>query len=570
VSRQRTGIGRAVTVSGRHAASACTASTMIDVPGLVRPFSGEKSATWGPPNYRVYQCGDGSWVFLATLTAPFFLAALDAMDLLDVMVLPGVDGEFLNVFRPEVQPMVKARLAARFAERSGAAWREILDAARVPNAPVQTREEWAASETVKAGGMLVRLPHRVVGEVVLPGPSVELGDSPGDAAWLFDRSASVDPTSIWPEVHSDREPVDPGNDSDLPLEGLRVLDTSSFIAGPFTSTVLENFGARVVKVEQASGDPFGQVASATYAALNRGKSRVVLDLKAPADLRRFYGLARECDVMIENMSLGRAETLGIGIDALAKDNPAIVVCSVRAWGAGPLKDTPGFDPVLQARSGLMAAQGGDGEPVVLAVPVTDIGTGTLAAFGALAALYAREALGKGQHVQASLARTSLAFQAAELTTYDGCPRPLVGDPAFLGESAHHRLYRGDDGWIAIRATAASLQTILRHEGEASSPDPATDLESVLRHRTVDETLRSLAEAGIVAVPVLDRGHLFSDPRLLENDFFFPVDDAALGPVTAVRSFADWEGVPSVPSARTHALGEDTAALMEKGWPARGV
>jgi crotonobetainyl-CoA:carnitine CoA-transferase CaiB-like acyl-CoA transferase len=434
---------------------------------------------------------------------------------------------------------------------------------------VQTREEWAASETVKAGGMLVRLPHRALGEVVLPGPAVELGDSPGGATRLFDRTGCVDPTSIWPEHHSDGEPPDLGQHPGLPLAGLRVLDTSSFIAGPFTSTVLENFGATVVKVEQSSGDPFGQVASATYAALNRGKSRVVLDLKSPADLQRFYGLARECDVMIENMSLGRAEKLGIGIDDLAKDNPGIVVCSVRAWGAGPLKDTPGFDPVLQARSGLMAAQGGDGEPVVLAVPVTDIGTGTLAALGALAALYAREALGRGQHVEASLARTSLAFQAAELTTYGGRARPLVGHPAFLGESAHHRLYGCSDGWIAIRATEQGLETFLAHDGVAS-PGDAADLEPALGRLTVDEALRILAEAGIVAVPVLDRHHLFSDPLLLENDFFLPVDDAALGPVTAVRSFADWDGVPQVPSARTHALGEDTVALVENGWPARGA
>jgi hypothetical protein len=145
---------------------------------------------------------------------------------------------------------------------------------------------------------------------------------------------------------------------------------------------------------------------------------------------------------------------------------------------------------------------------------------------------------------------------------------VLGDPAFLGESAHHRLYHCEDGWIAVRATVPALETFLAGEAP-SSTGPAADLESALGHRTMDEAERALADAGIVAVSVLDRAHLFSDPRLLENDFFFPVDDAVLGPVTAVRAFADWEGVAPAPSARTHALGEDTAGLVERGWAATG-
>jgi crotonobetainyl-CoA:carnitine CoA-transferase CaiB-like acyl-CoA transferase len=563
LSRQKTGVGRGITVSGLHAVAALNVSTMVDVPGLVRPFSGEKSATWGPPNFRVYCCRDGSWLFLAALTAPFFIAALDAMGLLDVMVLPGVDGEFLNVFLPGVKPMVEARLAARFLERSGPDWQQILDSARVPNAPVQAREEWAASETVKAGAMLVGLRHEAVGEVTLPGPAVELCDAPGRVEWLFDGEAVVDPRGIWLEVRSHGGHAGAGSDARPPLNGLRVLDVSSFLAGPFASTVLENFGATVVKVEQSSGDPFGQVASATYAALNRGKSRVVLDLKDPADLRSFYTLAADCDAVIDNMSLGLAEKLGINFDELAKKNSDIVVCSISAWGIGPLKDTPGFDPLLQARSGLMAAQGGGGAPVVQAAPVTDIGTGTLGAFGVLTALFARAALGQGQQVRASLARTSLIFQAAEFTTFAQRPPPVFGNPSFLGESAHHRLYQCDDGWIAICTNERTLELLLHNHVALSDRD---DMASGLRRLAVSEAVALMVDAGLPAVAVLGRDRLFGDPQLVENDFFFPVDDAALGPATAVRSFADWEDVPTPSAARTHGLGEDTSAVVRRGWP----
>ncbi len=567
--RQTTGLGRGITVSGLHAVAALNVSTMVDLPGILRPFAGEKSTTWGPPNYRVYRCGDNTWLYLAALTAPFFIAALDAMDMMDVMLMPGVDGEFLNVFLPDIKPVVAGRLTSRFMERSGAAWHELLNSARVPNALVQSREEWAASETVSAGKMLVEVAHETLGDVVLPGPSVELCASPAKAQWLTDCDALVDPGDVWADERHAGGEGDTRIDDKLPLHGLRILDVSSFIAGPFTSSVLENFGATVCKVEQSTGDPFGQVARATYASLNRGKSRVVLDLKAADGIRSFHALAQECDAVIDNMSFGSAEKLGIDFETLARSNPQIVVCSISAWGNGPLKFTPGFDPVLQARSGLMAAQGGDGEPIIQAVPVTDIGTGTLSAFGILTALFARERLGRGQQVRASLARTSLAFQAAEFTTFAGRSRPIVGDPAFLGESARHRLYLCADGWIALSADEHNFETAVALVRKLARVEgPTDDPESAVRALTVHQTLAAMGEAGVPAVAALGRNQLFGDPFLRENDFFFHIDDADLGPVTAVRAYAEWEGVVSPDVARTHGLGEDTAHVLASGWPPR--
>ena len=123
LARQRTGLGRGITVSGLHAVAALNVSTMVDLPGILRPFAGEKSTTWGPPNYRVYRCGDDTWLYLAALTAPFFIAALDAMDMMDVMLMPGVDGEFLNVFLADIKPVVgsPAGEPVHGEERSGVA-----------------------------------------------------------------------------------------------------------------------------------------------------------------------------------------------------------------------------------------------------------------------------------------------------------------------------------------------------------------------------------------------------------------------------------------------------------------
>jgi crotonobetainyl-CoA:carnitine CoA-transferase CaiB-like acyl-CoA transferase len=568
LSRQKTGHGRGVTVTGLHAVAALNVSTMVNTEGLVRPFAGEKSATWGPPNFRVYRCSDDSWLFLAALTAPFFIAALDAIDLMDVMVLPGVDGEFLNVFRPEIKGMVGARLAARFIERSGLDWHGVLDSARVPNALVQSREEWAASETVQAGGMLSEFDHESLGKVVLPGPAVELCESPGRVDWFTDIEARIDPGHVWLDERPDEPSVVNPTSMDLPLDGLRILDVSSFMAGPFTSTVLKNFGATVFKVEQSTGDPFAHVAAVSYAAINRDKSRLILDLKSSADLQSFYALAEKCDAVIDNLSFGLAEKLGIDFGSLSKVNPGIVACSLSAWGPGPLKGTPGFDPVLQAQSGLMAAQGGEGEPVVQAVAVTDIGTGTLSAFGLLAALFGRVRLGKGQQVRTSLASTSLTFQAAEFTSFASRPSPIIGDPAFLGENAHHRLYRCEDGWVAIRANEQSLARFLESQMRDSSRPQgrSDDIESDLRRLTVNDAVARMTQAGVPAAPVLHRNRMFGDPLLTENNFFFSVEDPTLGPVIAVRSFADWEGVERSDMARVHDLGEDTSMAVSEGWP----
>ena len=174
LSREARGSGGAVTVSGLHAVSALNVAIMVDLPGMIRPFSGPKKAAWGPANFRMYRCRDGTWLFLAALTAPFFIMALNALELMDVMLLPGIDGEFTNIRKPEMNEMVSSKIAERMIERDRSEWQEVFDGARVPNGPIQVREEWAVSETVAAEEMLVSMPHNFVGEVGLPDVSIRL------------------------------------------------------------------------------------------------------------------------------------------------------------------------------------------------------------------------------------------------------------------------------------------------------------------------------------------------------------------------------------------------------------
>lgn len=200
LGRERTGLGRAVTVSGLHAVAAMNATIMVDLPGTVRPFGGPKAAVTGGPNFRMYQCRDGTWLFIAALTPSFFEKALDAMGLGSLMGLPGIDGDFGRLRNPELQPLVAGPVEARIREKARSDWLAIFNQAGVPNAPIEPREEWLRSETVAANRGLITVDHSELGPVVLPGITVELSVTPGRVDGLADRTAMVRPADVWADA----------------------------------------------------------------------------------------------------------------------------------------------------------------------------------------------------------------------------------------------------------------------------------------------------------------------------------------------------------------------------------
>ena len=556
LERMRSGRGRALTVSGMHAAGLTNVAIMLDLPGVVRPYGGTKMGASGiSPNFSAYRCRDGEWVFLGCLTPGFFFQALEVLDAMEVMVLPGVDGDFARLRTS--QGAAREVLEAKFAERDSAEWLDILTRAGVPNAPIETRAQWAESPTVAAGRLLVELPAAGLGVVRLPDVGVELTATPGAVRWLPGPEAVAAADDVWRSVVVDTtEETDDTDDTDdtarpLPLEGLRVIDASSFIAGPLTSTILGDFGATVVKLEQPTGDEF-RVAGASYSVINRSKFQVTADLKGPDGRALLRRLLADADVVLENMRPGVAERRGLDRASVAAVNQRAITCAIKAWGAGPLADTPGFDPLIQARSGLMRAQGRDDVPVLLGPAVHDIGVATLSAFGILAALVVRERDSIGQEVRASLSRTSLVFQAAEFTELrvPEAPGATLAPPSIPG-----RLHRCADGWVAVADSADGH--------DADDADTASRLGAM----TVDDALAWLHARGAVAVPVLDRTEIFRAPDLEGNGFFGTVVDPDFGPIKAVCSFARWHGSPGADVLFTRSLGQDDEAVRRQGWQA---
>jgi crotonobetainyl-CoA:carnitine CoA-transferase CaiB-like acyl-CoA transferase len=308
-----------------------------------------------------------------------------------------------------------------------------------------------------------------------------------------------------------------------PLDGIRVVDLTSYIAGSYAAMMLADLGAAVIKVESLRGDSFRELSG--FFGWNRGKRSIAVDLKAPQGRVIVERLATTGDVVIENMRVGAADRLGLGAARLRTLNPRLVYCSITGFGStGPYVHRPAFDPVLQAMAGMMALQGVAGPPQYLRIPVTDYYAAALGAQAILAALFVRERTGEGQHVETSLLHASLALQSGHVVQYAGRPAPARDNPTY-------RLYQAEDGeWLFLacgnQAFWAKLCAAIGIEHLAADPRFASwtlrvdhaaallpVLEAAFRARPRAHWLEVLAAHDIPAAPVQSLAEFMDDPAV---------------------------------------------------------
>ncbi len=255
----------------------------------------------------------------------------------------------------------------------------------------------------------------------------------------------------------------------MPLSGVRVLDLGRHLAGPTCAQFLGDLGADVIKIEnpqrgedgRAAGPPFFDESgpaeageSAFFLSANRNKRSLAMEIKGPEGQALFRRLAATADVVVENFRPGVMDALGIGYDAIAATNPRIIYASLSGFGAdGPAASRPGLDNIIQGFSGLMSVTGFEGgEPVRVGIPVADLFTGLIGAYGVLAALMARERTGRGQRVETSLLESMvgmLGFQAVRYLNGAGVPPPAGNHHPI---NAPYGAYRTKDGWVILGAT----------------------------------------------------------------------------------------------------------------------
>jgi crotonobetainyl-CoA:carnitine CoA-transferase CaiB-like acyl-CoA transferase len=554
LERSKSGKGQAVTVSGLHGLSEVSGPVrVLDAPPLPRG-----QPLGASPSYRLYQCGDGRWFFLGTLFANFYVKVFQALRIEDRWEELALD------------PLAaRDTLVAIFATRPRTEWLQLLQDNGVPCAPVGPREAWFAGETVAEAGLRLTFDHPILGEVAIPAPPARLCETPGSVRGLAQPIAAP-PTWARRAAPAAGE----GGEGAPPLDGIRVLDLGTVIAGAHAGGVLANLGADVIKIEPLEGDPFRSDGGG-FMAYNRGKRGLGLDLKQQAAKQVFYDLVRQADVVIDNYRFGVRTRLGIDYATLKAINPRIISCSINAYGdKGARATLPGFDPLLQAEGGMMQAQGGCDEPILHTIPVNDVATSAVVSMSVIAALNARQRTGRGQEIITSLAAQSLTFQLAEVVAYEGRPQNDIGGRDCLGPRALQRFYEcGDGGWLALvceRANEAkALSAVLGVEIGADALTAPRDgplslaLAKAILGRRRDETVQALLAAGVPAAPALRGVEALESDWLWENRTLERWVHPRLGDIIGVRAYADFSRTPAGFQRPTPDLGEHSSSLLSE-------
>ena len=377
------------------------------------------------------------------------------------------------------------------------------------------------------------------------------------------------------------------NGPKLPLEGVRVLDLSRVLAGPYATMVLGDLGADVLKVEHPErgddtrhwGPPFAGGESAYFLSINRNKRSIGVDLKVQEGLERVKTLAAGADVLIENWRRGALEKLGLGYRALREENPDLIYCSITGFGPGPDEDRPGYDFLVQARGGVMGITGQPGgEPTKVGVAISDIVCGLFASNAILAALYRRSATGEGTRIEVPLFESTLGWLANRGQEYlvSGEDTGLIGNahPSIVPYQTFHASDKplvvavGNNTQFANLCRAIGRPELAEDERYATNPDRVSNREALISElqqefskRTADEWAEEIQAAGVPSGPVNTLADVFADEHVLGSGMLQALEHPSAGPLEMVASpvIVDGEHLPIRHAPPT--LGQHT----EEGW-----
>ena len=357
------------------------------------------------------------------------------------------------------------------------------------------------------------------------------------------------------------------------LDGITVVDCSSYLAGPYAAMMLADMGASVIKVEALEGDSFRELPG--FYGWNRGKRSLAVNLKDSAGHEVLHRLVRTGDVLIQNMRPGVAERLGMDSATLRALNPRLIYCAMTAFGPdGPYRDRPGYDPVLQAMGGVQHLQGFGGPPQFVRVAVTDYYTAALGAQAVLAALFARERTGRGQHVETSLLQGVLALQSGSVVDYPG-------KPTFLRETPTYRLYQaGDAQWFFLacgnQAFWSKLCKAIGRPEMADDPRFASwllrgdnretlmpILEAAFKTKSRDEWLEILSEHDIPCAAVQSLAEFMRDPGVQHLKMTVQYEHPEVGRLTLMGQPIRFSETQAPDAGPPPVLGQHTRAVLRE-------
>jgi crotonobetainyl-CoA:carnitine CoA-transferase CaiB-like acyl-CoA transferase len=402
------------------------------------------------------------------------------------------------------------------------------------------------------------------------------------------------------------------------LSGIRVLDFSEYIAGPYAGQMLADMGADVVKVEPPQGD-FWRLSntiapneSRGFIGVNKGKRGISIDLKRPEAREVIVRAAGRADVLIHNYRPGVAERLGVGYEEMSALNPRLIYVENTAFGnVGPYAGRAGFDLVSQAMTGIMSYEGGHGLPrSIVTTAVTDISSGMFMAFAVSSALFQRERTGRGQRIENSLFSAGVAIQYRPMLSIEDDDRDardlLLADleagrregkpiEEILGDrrpgrppnasGPYYRTYEARDGYMVIACLNNRLRRVVRDTlgvedsrvdgeefallglGRQRADEITAEIEGIIATRSVAEWCALLDAKGVPCGPVRLPAEMFEDPHVVANNLVVQLDHAIVGKIKMANSPLKMSDADTGASTASPALGQHTReVLSELGFP----
>ena len=603
--RNETGVGQRVWTSMYEGAIAIR-YPVLPIANELPPFIvNNVHPHGGMPAYRMYPCADDNWIHIGCLTRWFWDKLSIALDLPELVIEPRFEAAPTGWERDEDRLAAIELIGGRVRERAREEWLEILEAGDVPTAPVLSTQEYMDVPQVHENGLVVDVNDPVLGEMKQVGHPILFSGTPGRVKGaapveggevsspatfeelfpnrVIEDSAPANFRSRDPSTSSERTEIGLPGLKRTPLEGLRVLDLSAYIAGPLGPMALCDLGAEVVKVEPLHGEG-GHSVPMLILGSNRGKKDLAMDLKSPASKEVMRRLIERSDVLVHNMRVGVAERLGIDYESAKAIRPDIIHVHSTAYGPrGREAKKPGFDPLFQSMSGLTAWNGGrSGGPIFMRTAICDDTNALMLAVAVLMALNHRDKTGQGQKIDLSLMKTGALATSDDFMRYGGKKERPLADAGVHGLSALYRLYETGEGWMFLGCVQEKewerLKAALAGEWdepgltfeEASKVDPwnetlCEDLDSVFARRAAREWEARLTEKGVPCVRVAEGNFegFYENEHALESGMVYEGAHRTFTGLKQPGMLLHFSETPTVDNPAAAVLGQHTVEVLEE-------
>ena len=519
----------------------------------------------GGPFYSVFECADGRWLQIGCVHSGFVDLAAAVIGVADVIASDPAFGDGRMPSTEDARKRLFDTVADRIRMRPSEDWIKELRAADVPCDISQSSQDAMSDPQIIHSGLVLELNDPAFGPTRMAGLPIRFSKTPGLVRGPR-SGAAVEPHTA-PSVESPaagRQASVSGRAEDPPLAGVRIMEMTNVIAGPFAGRLLADLGADMIKFESLYGDISRPAGGAGFIALNAGKRSVSANTRTREGKDVARRLAAVCDVILANMRPGATDRMGLDHDTLIELNPDLIESHVTAYGwDGPYAGRPGVDPIAQAITGLQHAQGGyDCPPVYLAMLAPcDYTGGALGALGTVLALLARKRFGVAQRVDTNLLAAGMVVGVDGFMRYEGkMPRPLPGREQ-LGVGPLRRLYRTSDGWIVVAADAPHDKSQVI-KGAAWLATEAT-AERVFATMTLSEAVATLRSRQIPCAPIIDdyASGFFDDRQVEANRMSVELQHPTLDILKLSGNLISFGSLTTLPWRPTPLLGQHTNEVL---------